>query len=118
MSEKTVTLSGGTIIEAGGMSFTVQPESYPDFVRCMEFSRKLQDIDPDLLNYGVSRYSVMCRIAAWDGPVTPDRKPAPCTEAAKAELFGKRPDLIDEITRKLIEQEASASKNLETSQSG
>jgi hypothetical protein len=113
---------GGTreIPARNGVTFWVRPEAYQDVVYA---THKMVEMGGDLkmtnvvLGAGVG-FSVISRIERWQGVTLPDGSDAPCDDAHKENLFGQRPDLLQDLIRELVRQEAAEAKNLQTSPDG
>lgn len=111
--------TGVKTIEVDGLEFSVRPETYKDFAKSLDDMAKAKgDVDPSVLGYISQGHSVMSRIVGWKGPVLPDGSEAPCDDQHKDLLFGQHPELLRTIAERVIEQEAEASKNSETSLGG
>lgn len=106
-----------TII-AGGATFFVAPRSFQAFAQSLGFAREHGGENAEAALILGGGFEVMSRIVAWDGIEDAAGNPAECTEANKLQLFGERPDLLNEIATQLREIEASAEKNSDPSPAG
>lgn len=66
----------------------------------------------------IYNYQIQSRIRWWKGVGFPGGKDAPCTEQYRLRFFGKYPGAMNELRRRLEEQEETEAKNSETSQPG
>ena len=121
----------GTVreVEIEGVTFTVRPEEFEDFLACMELeSERMGDADGVDVDSGNATADVVAlrrlgismvrRIVAWQGIELPGNVPAPCTRENKERLFGQWPALVPKLVKALADAEEAEKKTSETSVAG
>lgn len=120
----------GTVreVEIEGVTFTVRPEEFEDFLACMEEeSERRGDADGVDVDSGgtadvvaLRRLGILMvrRIVAWQGIELPGNLPAPCTRENKERLFGQHPALVPKLVKALADAEEAEKKTSENSAAG
>jgi len=105
-------------VTVGGITFKIRPETYVDYFQTSEFLREEGPADEKMLPKVAMTHGLIARVEGWEGVILPDGSAAPCSEENKLAFFNQNAQFIAKILVDLDEQEASASKNSETSPDG
>lgn len=103
-------------IEIDGVTFTVRPEQFDDFIAALG----LGGGDGDAVTVSLARLgnTLIRRIVSWRGVELADGSAAPCTDEMKMRLFGQRPDLVGKLAAAIGEGEEAEKKTSEPSANG